>query len=223
MRHRPPIRISQGLVNLSRLPQSQKKHCELAGHSHHRPLLAALATLLIERESPASEIRIRTERTEDVVGSGHKEPAQMIVAGFGDPELRGEGAGVRLPGTQAHIRTHRASLGEAGWVFDGKEEALGGEGTHPGDLGEQAGLRVALSGRLLDQAVQSLDLPAELSDARKDRGKSRPQLWGDATLGLRGEGVGPAAGKATAERSEGSSRPTRAKYSASTRSDLLSF
>ena len=46
----------------------------------------------------------------------------MIVAGFGDPELRGEGAGVRLPGTQAHIRTHRASLGEAGWVFDGKEE-----------------------------------------------------------------------------------------------------
>src|SRR5690606_22202511 len=109
-------------------------------------------------------------------------------------------AGVRLAGSQAHIRTHRAGVGETGRVFDGKEEALGRQRAHSGDLGEKGTLRIVLLSRLLDQFVQGLDLLGELLDGGKDRGKSRPQSLGDVTLDLRGEDVGPATREATPER-----------------------
>jgi hypothetical protein len=52
----PPLGVSQGLIDLSRLPEPQEQHSELSGDGHHCPLLAVLAPLRRQSQAPAPKI-----------------------------------------------------------------------------------------------------------------------------------------------------------------------
>jgi hypothetical protein len=84
----PPLRVSEGFIDLPGLPEAKEQHRELAGDGYHRPLLAALAASLGESQASAPEICVRTEGAEDVLSGAHQKRAQLGVAGFGDPQLR---------------------------------------------------------------------------------------------------------------------------------------
>ena len=53
-----------------------------------RAFLRILTSALSERQAPTTKVRVRTERTKDVMGAAYEKPPQERVACFRDTELR---------------------------------------------------------------------------------------------------------------------------------------
>src|SRR3954447_14460279 len=70
---RRAVGVAQRLVNLSAHPQAVQEHRELPRCCHHRPLLCVLAPTGGYLLSVASQVRVRAEGTQDVVGAAYQE------------------------------------------------------------------------------------------------------------------------------------------------------
>jgi len=70
--------VAQWLVDLSAHPQTVQEHTELSRHGHRSPFLCVLACAGGYLLPVASEVRVRAERTQDVVSVAHQEPTLSI-------------------------------------------------------------------------------------------------------------------------------------------------
>ena len=60
------VRVVERIVDLSRNPQAVQEHAELPSHGHRRPFLRVLAAPGRYLLSVASQVRVRSERSQDV-------------------------------------------------------------------------------------------------------------------------------------------------------------
>src|SRR5208337_391700 len=84
-------------ITFATSPQSVQQNRQLASHRHHGSLFAALASTGGQLQSPASQLRIRCERSQYVLGRLHQQTPQIVIAGFADTMLRIRSARLRLP------------------------------------------------------------------------------------------------------------------------------
>jgi hypothetical protein len=136
--------VVEGLVGLARNPQPMQQHRELARHGHHRSFLCILAAPRSYLLSVASEVRVSSEETQDVVSTAHHEPPQHLVAFLGDAFL-GVPFPRLIPGRhESQISPYAATLFEAVGVLHGEHEGKRGKRSDPFDLAQELGLWVML-------------------------------------------------------------------------------
>ena len=97
------------MKNLCLSPQPVHEHGELAGHGDDGALERILATALGDLQSPLAQRRVFAESPEDVMGALHQQLAHVLVARFGDVELRVAVARLPLFGPHAEERAHIAA------------------------------------------------------------------------------------------------------------------
>src|SRR5690348_11754568 len=84
--------------------------------------LPFLPPTLRQLQSPASEIAIDPERTQNVLRSLHQQSSQIGIAFFADVHLRLTLAGVPSSWLQSQIAAHVAALAEAMRIFQRQQE-----------------------------------------------------------------------------------------------------
>ena len=62
------LRMVEGIINLAVFPEMVKQHGQLSGHRNDSALFGVLATALGEPQSPPTQVAVRSERPEDVLG-----------------------------------------------------------------------------------------------------------------------------------------------------------
>ena len=80
--------VVQWLVHFSTHPQVMQQHRQLSGRGHDRPLLAVSPTALRQFQSPAPEIAVHAEWSQNVLRSLHQQRPQIGIALFADVQLR---------------------------------------------------------------------------------------------------------------------------------------
>ena len=91
-------RVSQRVIGFPAHPQLVQQHRQLTGHRRNRSLLGVLASSFGQLQTPAAQITVAPERTENVVGSLDQQGSQAAVAFFADVQLRLTLAGVAASG-----------------------------------------------------------------------------------------------------------------------------
>src|ERR1700747_2635384 len=94
-----------------------QQHRQLPCRGHNRSLLTVSSTALRQFQSPASEITVDAEWSQDMLSSLHQQRAQIRIALFADVQLRF--ALSRFPASrlQSQITAHVAALAEAMRIF----------------------------------------------------------------------------------------------------------
>ena len=74
------VAVVQGLVHFSAHPQMMQQHCQLSGRGHNRSLLSVSSATLRQFQSPASEITVDAEGSQNVLRSLHQQRPQIGIA-----------------------------------------------------------------------------------------------------------------------------------------------
>jgi len=120
----------EGVVDIARDPQAVEEDGQLAGHRHHRSLLGVLASAFGELETPAAQVTIGSEGSEDVLGAADEQATQVAVAGLGDAELGIARSGLVPLGDKTQSGRHLTRLAEAVRVIEGEDIGQGDNGSH---------------------------------------------------------------------------------------------
>ena len=130
------LAVVEAIVGASALPEREHYDGEFACDGDLRFLLFGPRSRADLRESPATNIAVHAERTEDVRGAVGEERPHIGVPGFGDPHLGGVVAGVFAPSAESEIGAEITGVGEARRVTDDCGEVECGECADAGYLGE---------------------------------------------------------------------------------------
>src|SRR5690606_21207197 len=102
-RHPLQIRFPQWLVHLRGDPQPVEKNRKLSRHHHNRTLLRSRAPFVGQPQAPSPQVRVRSERTQDVVGRLNQESSQQNVPLLVNRQLRGALSRIVAAGNQSDI------------------------------------------------------------------------------------------------------------------------
>ena len=150
----------EGVVDFASDPQAMKEDGQLAGHRHHRSLLGVLASAFGELETPAAQVTIGSEGSEDVLGAADEQATQVAVAGLpartpgrcSDAELGMARSGLVPLGDETQSGRHLTRLAEAVRVIEGEDICQGGDRANASDLAQVVCFRVMLLAELFDAA-----------------------------------------------------------------------
>lgn len=157
------------LVVVSCFPEREQQDGELAGDGDDGAFLGGFSSASGEAQSGFAECGGRAEWAEDVVGAVDEETAQLGVAGFGDGELLVGLAGLVASGDESEVGADVAGAGESLGVFEGEDEAEGGDGADTGDLLEALGDGVLGLGEGFELLFKGFDLAVEMFKAQEQR------------------------------------------------------
>jgi hypothetical protein len=90
------LALVQWFVNFSAGPEMMQQHRQLACGGDNGSLFSVSSTALGQLQSPASQVAIGTERSQDVLCSLHQQRPQIRIAFFADVQLR-----LALPGVSS--------------------------------------------------------------------------------------------------------------------------
>src|ERR1019366_1118477 len=134
-------RLREGLEAPTAAPHAVQDDRQFAGHRDDGALFAPLGSAAGQLQSPAAQLGVGTETTEDVLRRLHQKTAQTAIAGFRDATLRVRVAGLALSGTQAEEGARGAVAGRIGPV-QGEHVGGGNDRTYAWHSAQQADLRI---------------------------------------------------------------------------------
>src|SRR5215469_11351711 len=111
-----------------------QQHRQLSGRSHNGPLLSVSSTTFRQLQSPATQITVDTERSQDMLGSLYQQRAQIRIPFLADMHLRLALSRVSSPRLQPQIAAHVAALAEAMRIFQRQQKGQRDERAHSFDL-----------------------------------------------------------------------------------------
>src|SRR5512140_800991 len=153
----------------STYPQVVQQHRQLSCRSHDRSLLSLSSATLRQFQSPASEVTIDTEWSQNVLRSLHQQRPQIRIALFADVQLRLTRSRVPASWLQSQITAHIAALREAMRIFQRQQESQRDQRAHSLDLLQQLHLPVTRLRQCLDPVVVLNDPFAQLCDGCQQR------------------------------------------------------
>src|SRR5262249_60446222 len=109
--------VVQRFVHFSAHPEMMQQYGQLSGRGHDGSLLAVSSTTLSQLQSPASEIAVDAERSQNVLRSLHQQCPQIRIALFADVQLWLALSRVSASRLQSWIAAHVAALAEAMRIF----------------------------------------------------------------------------------------------------------
>ncbi len=146
-----------------------EQHGQLAGDCNDSLTLGLLATSSSQMETPLSNLRVSSVRSQDVVGALDQQTSGVCVAGMDDAELRIVISGLTPPRSQAQVATHITTSSEPFLAAEGQHEGQGSEVADAADLQQRLRLRIRGMPELLDLPVALLDLGGHLRDLLEHR------------------------------------------------------
>lgn len=117
------IRLANRIIHLAGHPQAVKQYRELPRHGHLFTFLRNHTAASRQTQPLTSQVRVLTERTQDLVRRLNQQAAKVAVARLGDRELGITRPGLALLGSKSQIRSHRPALLQAPRVLEGQDEA----------------------------------------------------------------------------------------------------
>src|SRR5690242_13173801 len=120
-----------------------QQHRQLSRRGDDGSLLSTLSSPFRQLQSPASEIAIHTERSQNVLCPLYQQRAQIGIAFLTDVQLRFALAGVPASRLQSQIAAYVATLAETMRVFQRQQERQRDQRAHSRDLLQQCHLRIA--------------------------------------------------------------------------------
>ena len=183
------------IIDFSCFPEVVKQHGQLPGDANHGPLFGVLPSPFSKFQSPATQITVWSEGTEDVLSGTDQQAAQVGVSRFCNSQLRVLIAGLVTFWHETECRAYLAAFLEAARLFEGEDEAQGSEWAYAADFSEQFCFRVLILAELFNLSVVFTDLLGEGSDGVEDGEKSRlqgfwniePDFVSEAVCGARGQ------------------------------------
>src|SRR5215213_1072741 len=150
-----PMRVVERIVDLSGYPQAVQEHTELSRHGHRRSFLCVLTSLRGYLLSVASQVRVSSEGTLDVVSATYQKLPQHLISFLGDTFLTRISISRLLGGGhKPQVCSYRAAFFEAVGVLQGQHERQRRELSNSLDLAQELGfLWVALLGDRLQLAL----------------------------------------------------------------------
>ncbi len=102
----------KGIIDFSGLPKTVEQNSKLSGNGNDRSLFSVLASPFGQLQSPTSQVTVRSEGTEDVLGEGDEQATQEGIASLGDSQLRVMVAGLIPSGDQTDCGSDLPALPE---------------------------------------------------------------------------------------------------------------
>src|SRR5579863_4180098 len=154
-----------------------QQYRQLSCGGDNRSLLTVSSTALRQFQSPASEITVDPERSQDMLRPLHQQRPQIRIAFLADVQLRF--ALSRFPASrmQSQIATHVATLAEAMGIFQRQQKRQRDQRAYPLDLLQQLDLRVTRLRQRFDSVVVLHNAFAQFFDRRQQRLQRPLQLW----------------------------------------------
>ncbi len=167
------VAVRSRFVDLGCYPQPMQQHGELACYRNDRTLLRVLLPFRCQCQSPTPQVRVRSERSQDVVRRANEKTSEVGVAGLGDSQLRIEIAGLAVSRTQSEVGSDRTTALESLRILQGQNVTQRRQRSDSRDLAQQLRFWVALRGQMFDLRVEPLDLQAQ----SRDRVEHWRQRW----------------------------------------------
>ena len=123
-----------------------QQHRQLSGSGNDGSLLPALATPLGQLQSPAPQITVNPEGSQNMLRTLHQQGAQIGIAFLADVHLRLALAGVSSPWLQSQVATHVAAFAKAVRIFERQQKRQRDQRAHALDLLQQRHLRITVLG-----------------------------------------------------------------------------
>ena len=99
-----------------------QQHRQLSGRGYDRSFLATLSAPFGQFQSPASQIAVDPEWSQNVLRSLHQQRPQIGIALLADVQLRLALTGVSPSRLQSQVATHVATPAEAMRIFQRQQE-----------------------------------------------------------------------------------------------------
>src|SRR5690348_3205081 len=99
-----------------------QQHCQLSRRGNDGSLLAVSSATFRQLQSPASEITVDTEWSQDMLCSLHQQRPQIRVSFLADVQLRLALSRVSAPRLQSQIAAHVAALAETMRILQRQQE-----------------------------------------------------------------------------------------------------
>jgi hypothetical protein len=135
-----------------------QQHRQLSGDCHRRSLLGVLASSLRQFQSPAPQVTVLSEVSQQMLRTVDQQSPQQRIACLGNPQLRLLFARVSLPRPQPQKTPYRPASGKPLWILQRQDISQCRQIPNPTDLSQQFRLRVFLSAELFDLSIIVLDL-----------------------------------------------------------------
>src|SRR5215204_5394984 len=132
-----PIGVVERIVELCGHPQAVQEHTELSGNCNRRSFLCVLGSPRGYLLSVASQVRVSSERSQDVVGAAHQKPSEHLISFLGDASLRISISRLVGGGHKPQVCSYGAALLEAVGVLQGKHEGQRREHSDSLDLPQE--------------------------------------------------------------------------------------
>src|SRR6185437_3916376 len=145
--------VVQELVHFAADPQVVQQHRQLSGRGYDGSLLCVSSSSFRQLESPAPEIAVNAERSQDVLCSLHQQRAQVRIAFLADMHLRLALSRVPPSWLQSEIATHVAALREPMRVFQRQQERQRDQCAYSLHLFQQGDLRITFLCQFVDSLV----------------------------------------------------------------------
>ena len=124
----------EGIIDFSGLPKTVEQNSKLSGNGNDSSLFSVLASPFGQLQAPTSQVTVRSEGTEDVLGGGDEQATQEFIASLGDSQLRVMVAGLIPSGDQTDCGSDIAALEEAFWILKREEISQSGDGSNATDI-----------------------------------------------------------------------------------------
>jgi len=173
----------EGLIGDAGLPEKEEEDGELAGEGDGGAAFLARVVGAREAKAKATEVRVLTEGTHDVVGALDEELASVTVTSLGDGHLRGPGTGGPETRDETEVGGDITAIREAMGIANDESEGEGSERADALYLAEGGSGGVALV-EALDVLIESPDLGSDLGDHVDERADGRKEFLGDEVLGV---------------------------------------
>src|SRR5882757_1297956 len=145
--------VVQRFVRFSAHPQMMQQHRQLSCGGDNGSLLPALSAAFGQPQSPAPQITVDPEWSQDVLRSLHQQRAQIRIAFFANVHLRLALSRVPPSRLQSQIATHIATLAKTMRIFQRQHVRQRDQRTHTLDLFQQRGLRITLLRQIFEALV----------------------------------------------------------------------
>src|SRR5215217_4576886 len=196
-----PIGVVERIVDLSGYPQAVQEHRKLSRYCNRRSFLCVLTSPRGYLLCVASEVRVSSEGTQDVVSAAYQKLPQHLISFLGDASLRISISRLLGGGHKPQVCSYRAALFEAvGVLHQGQHEGQRRERSDSLHLAQELGfLWVALLGDCLQLALVVPDALGERADRLQDGSEGRQKRLGDVPRRSVVEAPGRALGQAGPE------------------------
>src|SRR5215211_4390391 len=148
------MRVVERIVDLSGYPQAVQEHRKLSRYCNRRSFLCVLTSPRGYLLCVASEVRVSSEGTQDVVSAAYQKLPQHLISFLGDAPLRISISRLVCGGHKPQVCSYRAAPFEAVGVLQGQHEGKSRERSDSLHLAQELGfLWVALLGDRLQLAI----------------------------------------------------------------------